>query len=63
MESLIYANYHRHSNYSIVVAGGDSVVKNEEYVQMSESIVKDLRKNGQIIADGKVVQKNGRWLI
>ena len=26
-------------------------------------IVKDLRKNGQIIADGKVVQKNGRWLI
>ena len=31
MESLIYANYHRHSNYSIVVAGGDSVVKNEEY--------------------------------
>lgn len=26
-------------------------------------IVKDLRKNGQIIADGKVVQKNGKWLI
>jgi aminopeptidase len=26
-------------------------------------IVKDLRKNGKIIADGKVVQKNGRWLI
>src|SRR3989344_2661726 len=26
-------------------------------------IVKDLRKNGKIIADGKVVQKNGKWLI
>ncbi len=26
-------------------------------------IVKDLRKNGQIIADGKVIQKNGKWLI
>ena len=28
---MIYQNYHRHSNYSIVVAGGDSVVKNDEY--------------------------------
>lgn len=26
-------------------------------------IVKDLKKNGQIIADGKVIQKNGKWLI
>jgi aminopeptidase len=26
-------------------------------------IVKDLRKKGMIIADGKVVQKNGEWLI
>ena len=26
-------------------------------------IVKDLRKNGQIFADGKVIQKNGKWLI
>lgn len=26
-------------------------------------IVKDLRKDGMIIADGKVVQKNGKWLI
>lgn len=26
-------------------------------------IVKDLRKNGKIIADGKVIQKNGKWLI
>ncbi len=26
-------------------------------------IVKDLRKNGEIIADGKVVQKNGKWKI
>ena len=26
-------------------------------------IVKDLRKNGKIIAHGKVVQKNGKWLI
>ena len=30
---MIYQNYHRHSNYSIVVAGGDSVVKNEEYAK------------------------------
>ena len=26
-------------------------------------IVKDLKKNGQIIADGKVIQKNGKFLI
>jgi len=26
-------------------------------------IVKDLRKGGQILLDGKVVQKNGKWLI
>ena len=26
-------------------------------------IVKDLRKGGEIIADGKTVQKNGRWLV
>ncbi len=26
-------------------------------------IVKDLRTNGELYADGKVVQKNGRWLI
>ncbi len=26
-------------------------------------IVKDLRKNGKIIADDKVVQRNGKWLI
>lgn len=26
-------------------------------------IVKDLRKGGKIIADGKVIQKNGKWLI
>lgn len=26
-------------------------------------IVKDLRKNGKIIADDKVIQKNGKWLI
>lgn len=26
-------------------------------------IVKDLRKNGQIILDGKTIQKNGKWLI
>jgi len=26
-------------------------------------IVKDLRKKGEIIADGKVIQKNGKWLI
>lgn len=26
-------------------------------------IVKDLRKNGKIILDGKVVQRNGKWLI
>lgn len=30
-DNIIYQNYHRHSNYSIVVAGGDSVVKNKEY--------------------------------
>jgi DNA polymerase III alpha subunit len=33
MGQIIYQNYHRHSNYSIVVAGGDSVVKNEEYAK------------------------------
>lgn len=33
MGNLVYQNYHRHSNYSIVVAGGDSVVKNEEYAK------------------------------
>ncbi len=26
-------------------------------------IVKDLRRNGKIIADGKVIQRNGEWLI
>lgn len=26
-------------------------------------ITKDLRKNGKILADGKVVQKNGKWMI
>ena len=26
-------------------------------------IVKDLRENGRIIADGKTIQKNGKWLI
>jgi aminopeptidase len=26
-------------------------------------IVKDLRKKGEIITDGKVIQKNGKWLI
>lgn len=26
-------------------------------------IVKDLRKEGKIIADGKIIQKNGKWLI
>ena len=26
-------------------------------------IVKDLRKNGKIIADDRVVQRNGKWLI
>ncbi len=31
--TIVYQNYHRHSNYSIITHGGDSVVKNEEYAQ------------------------------
>ncbi len=31
MSNKIFQNYHRHSNYSIITHGGDSVVKNEEY--------------------------------
>lgn len=30
---FLYQNYHRHSNYSIITHGGDSVVKNEEYAK------------------------------
>ncbi len=26
-------------------------------------LVKDLRENGQLYADGELVQENGRWLI
>jgi DNA polymerase III alpha subunit len=42
-KNILYQNYHRHSNYSIVVAGGDSVVKNIEYadraVQLGHGII------------------------
>lgn len=42
-KNIVYQNYHRHSNYSIVVAGGDSVVKNFQYadraIELGHSII------------------------
>jgi DNA polymerase III alpha subunit len=36
--SIIYQNYHRHSNYSIITHGGDSVVKNKEYADRAKEL-------------------------